>query len=657
MSPRNLINEDGEPFDSAEIRCLRSALDALSNLERTQFRNDNAQAIALHGANKILIISGPGTGKSTIFKQRIKYWLQDHPEANVLAVSFVRKLVNDLQKDISSDSGLTKKQKKKIDVSTLHKYARSIVEKNNGCAQINFRAHFKIIGESWKYIIWNDTLLYTGQTDSDGYSFDKYEKQSYNANFDNSDEWQTVRRSYLSLCKFYNAAGFADLIIYARNAIAENVALNDRDFIIIDEYQDFNIAEKELIDQLSQQVQGILIVGDDDQVLYEKLKLGKAQLIRDLYNDTDLINAMLPFCSRSSMHIAKTAGYFISQNQESECIDKIYLPLSVNTDCPKVQVIACAKPITAVDYIENFINNNRLEIETRKNDLNSGTAKDPFLLILTPAKEIKFYANKGANKKLFDLVKEFHPEEKKLSDDYYKLLDYYSLANHPNDNYIFRKVLAHEQVIDEDVIIFIKKCLFSNKNICDINERIIVSILERCQRIKHFIESSDDIATKISNIENEISLSDKNTLKENLESHSVSESLIQDINRDIEDAEMDKFNAVSLSAVEIMTIVGAKGLSADHVIIIGFDNVNMSWITKNAFYVAMTRARKSLHIITAFASGGSQGPNDFINQLPNQHIEFYKYTKSNKQKTLFNNIRDFRQYFVALNYMRQRGKE
>jgi ATP-dependent exoDNAse (exonuclease V) alpha subunit len=40
------------------------------------------------------------------------------------------------------------------------------------------------------------------------------------------------------------------------------------------------------------------------------------------------------------------------------------------------------------------------------------------------------------------------------------------------------------------------------------------------------------------------------------------------------------------------------------VIIIGFDNVNMSWVTRNAFYVAMTRARRSLHIVTALKAGG-----------------------------------------------------
>ena len=64
--------------------------------------------------------------------------------------------------------------------------------------------------------------------------------------------------------------------------------------------------------------------------------------------------------------------------------------------------------------------------------------------------------------------------------------------------------------------------------------------------------------------------------------------------------------------MELMTIVGSKGLSADHVIIIGFDNVNIGWVTGNAFYVAMTRARHSLHIITALKAGGAACPHDFL---------------------------------------------
>ena len=110
MATRHLINEDGSPFQDEDLEALAQELDALSPAERTTFRNKNATAIAQHPAQRILIVAGPGTGKSTIFKQRVLFWLSQNPTARILALSFVRKLVADLNSDIQNDKGLTDEQ-------------------------------------------------------------------------------------------------------------------------------------------------------------------------------------------------------------------------------------------------------------------------------------------------------------------------------------------------------------------------------------------------------------------------------------------------------------------------------------------------------------------------------------------------------------------
>lgn len=96
-------------------------------------------------------------------------------------------------------------------------------------------------------------------------------------------------------------------------------------------------------------------------------------------------------------------------------------------------------------------------------------------------------------------------------------------------------------------------------------------------------------------------MTDKSRLKEDIERKSINQEEVAEIeHQEEEEAELEEIEVRKMGAVELMTIVGSKRLSADHVIIIGFDNVNMIWITKNAFYVAMTRPRKSLHILAAF---------------------------------------------------------
>jgi predicted NACHT family NTPase len=132
MAARHLINENGKPFEDRELDALAKDLDAFTPTERKNFRDANARAAARHPADRMLIVAGPGTGKSTLFKERILFWLERNASAKILALSFVRKLVADLAVDVQNDTILTVEQKRQADISTLHKYARSVVEQNHG---------------------------------------------------------------------------------------------------------------------------------------------------------------------------------------------------------------------------------------------------------------------------------------------------------------------------------------------------------------------------------------------------------------------------------------------------------------------------------------------------------------------------------------------
>ncbi|MBZ4651123.1 hypothetical protein, partial [Thermosipho sp. (in: thermotogales)] len=95
MSIRFLINENGSPFEVSELRTIRAELDALDDAGRLEYRNNNTSEIAQHYSAKFLIVSGPGTGKSHLFLQKIDNWYHKDLNAKVVVTSFVRKLVVD----------------------------------------------------------------------------------------------------------------------------------------------------------------------------------------------------------------------------------------------------------------------------------------------------------------------------------------------------------------------------------------------------------------------------------------------------------------------------------------------------------------------------------------------------------------------------------
>jgi superfamily I DNA/RNA helicase len=53
--------------------------------------------------------------------------------------------------------------------------------------------------------------------------------------------------------------------------------------------------------------------------------------------------------------------------------------------------------------------------------------------------------------------------------------------------------------------------------------------------------------------------------------------------------------------------------------VLGCDDVNMRWLSRNAFFVAMTRARKSLTLMACVGGGGANILHPFVCSLPDEH--------------------------------------
>lgn len=429
------------------------------------------------------------------------------------------------------------------------------------------------------------------------------------------------------------------MILRARDALAENPGLNEHQCFIFDEYQDFNAAEEKLLKQITESTEGTLLVGDDDQVLYETLKAGKAELIRSIYTNEDVVNAMLPFCGRCDFHITRTASHFIKQEPDPGSIRKIYLPMSEAGTSEKVKVVGCATPTTAVDYIRKFMEEHNGEIDQRRKDLTEGKAKDAYLLILSQSKAVDFYKPNDAQKQLLELVKPFLEADRGFSEDYYQVLNYYSLANYPSNNFTFRKVLHYEDIKQDDLRSLLRTCLSENKPFAAMNAKVVKDAITKASAVREIVESKASTEEKVQALAKRIRIADPGLLQADLEKLAIDKNRVESIeHQEEEDAELEEIEVKQMAAVELMTIVGSKGLSADHVIIIGFDDVNMGWVTRNAFYVAMTRARRSLYLLTALKAGGAAKPHHYVSHLPDENVEFSKYTKGNRQCTVLSKV-------------------
>jgi hypothetical protein len=95
-----LTRSAAELFSDSEITAIEEGLSELGNADRVEFRNNNATAIASDRSPQMLVVAGPGAGKSFLFMDRIRAWLNDEPKGRIHVASFVRKLVADLKSDV-----------------------------------------------------------------------------------------------------------------------------------------------------------------------------------------------------------------------------------------------------------------------------------------------------------------------------------------------------------------------------------------------------------------------------------------------------------------------------------------------------------------------------------------------------------------------------
>ncbi len=243
-------------------------------------------------SRKKLIVAGPGTGKTTLFRLMLE---ESEGDPNrCLVLTFINNLRNDLEKDLSEYAR----------VYTLHSYCLGLLY-NNPTLRSGLSSTFRcfpglgsLIRSDWAYI--------------EGSQAPHFIREMRSLTEDNHIQFYLERGSY------YDAVDFDDTvyrILDRARTTAESLGVYN--LILIDEYQDFNRMEATIISLLADE-SPILIVGDDDQALYSQLRDSSWDYIRELYRNGDYEIHELPFCMRSPQVIVEAVKNIIDEARQRQ---------------------------------------------------------------------------------------------------------------------------------------------------------------------------------------------------------------------------------------------------------------------------------------------------------------------------------------------------
>lgn len=396
---------------------------------------------------------------------------------------------------------------------------------------------------------------------------------------------------FIERANFYNAVGFEDSVFRVHQNMDDK-----KDFpmkykqIIIDEFQDFNKLEVETLGKFIKN-NPVLIVGDDDQALYCVLRGSDPQLIRDLYQEGFFETFSLPFCHRcpeaviavfkSILANAKAKGYLKGR------IDKKFefYPLSKRKD---------SEAYPSVKLVEATIQNKKLSV----NYLGRYVLQE---IQKIPKEEIDESYKKGFPTVLIIGPKHFLESIIPVFDD-------------EGYKYEIKDKDSEVKINLEDAIKILKKDNESN-----LGWRIVLEI------------HKDKIESKV--LEKAIKSLEK--IKDFIPDELVKEVLEKVEAFKDEDIPKEETTDMNRPRIKLTTFEGAKGLSAQHVFIVGFQNgilprkpgsIDDMEICK--LLVALTRARKQCYLMTCFYFGGQKMQySEFIKWLGNSHIELVVVNK------------------------------
>lgn len=280
-----------------------------------------------HVDGPLLILAGPGSGKTRVVTQRIAHLLaQGIPARQILALTFTNKAAEEMRSRVAA---LAPGQP--VWTSTFHKF----------CARL-LRRHASLVGLDENFTIYDtsdsgralklclekldfDPTHYTPERLAHAISWAKNNlvtPESYEGRA--SGPLQTVVREiyprYQQQLLAANAVDFDDLLLHVATLLRENPELranydSSLRYVLVDEYQDTNLAQYAIVRALSIDHPNLSVTGDPDQSIYGWRGANVRNILEFEHDYPDVRVVRLEQNYRSTKRILRVAHELIAHNR------------------------------------------------------------------------------------------------------------------------------------------------------------------------------------------------------------------------------------------------------------------------------------------------------------------------------------------------------
>ena len=289
--------------------------------------NPQQQQAVTVGTGPALVLAGPGSGKTRVLTMRIAYLIgaMGVRPYHILAVTFTNKAAHEMENRVVNLLGDAARG---VTLGTFHATCAKILRRE--AEHLPFKSNFVIFDSDDQEKLAKQAIVDLNLDEK------RYRPQGIHASISNAknelllpDQYpvQTYRdevvkrvyKRYQDLLLANNAVDFDDLLLWTAFLLEQKPEVREKyarryEHVLVDEFQDTNLAQYTLIKHLASFHHNIFVVGDMDQSIYGWRGADYRNVLRfeQDYPDTQVI--LLEQNYRSTQLILDTAMAVIDQN-------------------------------------------------------------------------------------------------------------------------------------------------------------------------------------------------------------------------------------------------------------------------------------------------------------------------------------------------------
>ena len=291
--------------------------------------NENQRKAVSWSEGPLLVLAGPGSGKTRVLTLRVARLLEESNNVSALALTFTNKAATEMRERIDQLRGF---RMGRAHLCTFHSFAVDVLRQHG--SHLGIRPDFGLLTQDEDRISILEDVIAELPDNGDTLPSDRKNLLSiidrlFAESYDGSKKAPWLVRAptwvpylFASYCDTLIAANrldFGSLLHFSRRLLIEKpgvarVLRLGWTHVCVDEFQDTNKAQYDLLRMIApDRSHNLFVVGDDDQIIYQWNGASPKRL-QDLLKDYEMNVIQLPECYRCPESIVNLANRLIANN-------------------------------------------------------------------------------------------------------------------------------------------------------------------------------------------------------------------------------------------------------------------------------------------------------------------------------------------------------